>query len=390
MVSISTIDTGKLLASIQGAFGLPGLRDALRIDIPSSFTSLTNAATYSRPDPPRAYYSPAMTSSGAYFANDEALVDSFDGLNRAIATLITKVPDLRLVWRGHRDAEWGMHSALFRRLMEANGVKLPKHNPKSQQPYPNEEQMVAAEREMLRVARTDWRFDGMSALETFARIQHAGGPTRLLDVTKNPFIAAWFAVEEHLQTDSHDGRLIAFATTPVLKSGTEAVSETTQVELDVEWGDRLPPWHHWTDTTARQSVDWGTGARRRVWVPPAYDPRISAQNAAFLLDGIPITTAKTQPYFKSSGTSRPVTYWTRADILAAGSIYVKTFDPRRKPRPNKHNFAPTFTFRISANAKSEIREFLASRFGYTRSYIYPDFPALADYVARMQLPKLGA
>jgi hypothetical protein len=102
-----------------------------------------------------------------------------------------------------------------------------------------------------------------------------------------------------------------------------------------------------------------------------------------------MTTGKTQPYFKNSGAEHPTTHWTRADILAAGSVYVKTFDPKRKPKPNKHNFAPTFTFRISAKAKSEIREFLASRFGYTRSYIYPDIPALADYIARMEWPKLG-
>ena len=389
MSSIASIDTAKLLASIQGAIGFPGLHDALRLSFPPSFAALTSAAIYSRPDPPRTFYSAAMTSPAAYFAKDEAIIDSFDGLNRAIAALITKVPDLRLVWRGHKDAEWGIHSALFRRLMVANAVKPPRRKPKSVQPYPNEDQMVAAEREILRVARTDWRFDGLSALETFARIQHAGGPTRLLDVTKNPFIAAWFAVEEDPQTDANDGRLIAFARTPVLRDTLVEPSETTRVELDGEWGDRTPPWHNWSDTTARQSVDWGTGARRRVWVPPAYDPRISAQNAAFLLDGVPITTGKTQPYFKSGGTARPATYWTRADILAAGSIYGKTFDVRRKPRSNKHNFAPTFTFRVSANAKEEIREFLASRFGYTRSYIYPDFSALADYAARMQLPKLG-
>jgi FRG domain len=257
MASISAIDTSKLLASIQDAVGSPGFRDAMRLSVPPSFMALTSAATYSQLDPPRAFYSPEMTSPGAYFANDEALIGSFEELNRAIVTLISKAPDLRLVWRGHRDAEWGIHSALFRCLMCANGVKQPRQKPKSEQPYPNEEQMVAAEHKMLRVARTDWRFDGMSALETFARIQHAGGPTRLLDVTKNPFIAAWFAVEENPDTDASDGRLIAFAMTPVLNGANEAASASTQVELDVEWGDRTAPWHHWSDTTARHSVDWG-------------------------------------------------------------------------------------------------------------------------------------
>ena len=51
------------------------------------------------------------------------------------------------------------------------------------QPFPTEEQLIAAEQEILKAARTDWRFDGMPALETFARLQHEGGLTRLLDVS---------------------------------------------------------------------------------------------------------------------------------------------------------------------------------------------------------------
>ena len=47
MASISTIDTKKLLASIQDAVGSPGFRDALRLSFTPSFTALTSAATYS-------------------------------------------------------------------------------------------------------------------------------------------------------------------------------------------------------------------------------------------------------------------------------------------------------------------------------------------------------
>jgi hypothetical protein len=123
-------------------------------------------------------------------------------------------------------------------------------------------------------------------------------------------------------------------------------------------------------------------------VPPAYDPRILAQNAAFLLDGVPITSAKTASYFRSSDSGEPAVYWNRADLLAASSVYAKTLKPTLKPRYNAPNLAPTFTFRIAANAKPEIRRFLEERFGYTRSYVYPDVTALAGHLN--ELPLAGA
>lgn len=242
MSAIRLINTQRLQSSIAAASGLGQLRKTLRLSFTPPFRTLTRAETYDQPDPPKSFYSPAMTSTSDYFSKDEIVIESFEKLNMAISSLISKVPDLELVWRGHRSADWGIHNALFRRLLESNGVKAPSERPRDEQPYPDEAQMVAAECEMLRVARTDWRFDGVSAMETFARIQHAGGPTRLLDVTKNPFIGAWFAVEESEKEEYSDGRLIAFATNPV-PGGSAPTSVPTRVELDQEWGNRTPAWH---------------------------------------------------------------------------------------------------------------------------------------------------
>ena len=109
-------------------------------------------------------------------------------------------------------------------------------------------------------------------------------------------IAAWFAVGQNDETDKKDARLIAFATQPVSKPDNASPS-ASRVELDAAGGDRMPPWHSWATPATRQGVDWGTGARRRLWVPPAYDPRIAAQNAAFIVDGVPIPSARTASYF---------------------------------------------------------------------------------------------
>ncbi|CAM5282852.1 FRG domain-containing protein [Leifsonia shinshuensis] len=344
------------------------------------WASLTRASDYAKPDPPQSTYSPQMTSAGSYFEADELEIDSVDDLHTAITTLIAKTPDLPLVWRGVRDANWGMHSHLFRHLMRVNGVVKPDQEPKGSQPYPDEDQMVTAERAILRLARNTWRFDDLSALETFARIQHAGGPTRLLDVTKNPYIGAWFAVEADPETEGKPARLFALATRPVVKDGKPAPPDSS-LQLDEVGGLRDPFWHALETPSDRQLLDWGTGARRRVWVPPAYDPRISAQNAAFILDGVPITSETTAPYF----TIEHNVYWRRADLLAASSIYAKMHPPTRKPRYNARNFAPTFSFRITAAAKPKIRDFMETRFGYGLSYIYPDIAALAAHLKNLDL-----
>lgn len=342
--------------------------------------ALTSPSDYAVLDAPESAYSPQMESPQSYFRATEEVITCFDDLHAAITTLISKTPDLPLVWRGAKNADWGMHSHLYRHLMSTNKVVPPQRHPKKAQPYPDEDQMVAAEREILRIARRDWRFDNMSALETFARIQHAGGPTRLIDVTKNPYIGAWFAVEFDPSQEDNDARLFALATQPVANAG-KPLAPDSALQLDDLGSARDPFWHLLTDNASRQKLDWGTGARRRIWVPPAYDPRISAQNAAFVLDGVPMTSAKLASYF----TVEKNVYWRRADLLASASIYAKMLKPTRKPQYNSRNFAPTFSFRIEASAKKKIREVMESRFGYRLSYIYPDMAALAEHLKRRPL-----
>jgi len=336
---------------------------------------------YSKIDRPKSTYSADFTSTEVYFESAERHVTSFTDLNAAITDLIKHTTGLRLVWRGQADAAWGIHSGLYRRLMEINGVKNPLKKPRGEQPYPTEDQMVAAEQKILKQARTNWRFDGMSALETFARIQHEGGLTRLLDVTNNPYIAAWFAVE----SDDHeekDGRIVAFSTSPV--SSSDEPIDDSSVTLDEFWGNHEPLWHLWIDDKTRQTMDWGTGANRRIWVPPVYHDRIAAQNAAFLLDGVPITTYKVRRHLRNAH-GKP---WNRSDILAASSVISKFLKPDKIPRANAANLAPTFTFRIASGAKREIRNMLTSSFGYTRASIYPDMSEFAQYTRRLALPEL--
>lgn len=350
--------------------------------------ALSRASDFAEPDPKSGDYS-GLLKHGVedYFKGREVTIDSIESLNKNIEAFVRKVPDLHLLWRGARSVTWGAHSSLFRHLMRENDVRPPTEAPQEPQNYPDEDQMVRAEAAVLDLARKDWRFDGMSALEIFARMQHFGGPTRLLDITLNPYVAAWFAVEENGETEDHDSRLLAFATEPRRRQDDPPVPPS-QVSLGPFWGGYLPAWHGWHDNATRQKFDWGTGARRWYWIPPAYQSRIPVQNAGFLLDGVPITSNKMSSYFKPH-TGRETSastglYYRRADLLSASSIYLKADSPARKPSPRK-SLAPTFAFRIHASAKEEIRNYLETRFGFRRSYIYPDMEGLAQHLRGIKL-----
>ncbi|MGH1549193.1 FRG domain-containing protein [Leifsonia poae] len=82
-------------------------------------------------------------------------------------------------------------------------------------------------------------------------MQHYGGPTRLHDVTANPLIAAWFAVESADADESVGARIFAFA------------SKRSPVHLRGRWAERYPWWFQLRNDVERIAADWGTGKRVR-------------------------------------------------------------------------------------------------------------------------------
>jgi hypothetical protein len=143
-------------------------------------------------------------------------------------------------------------------------------------------------------------------------------------------------------------------------------------------GQALPFWHALESDQIRQDNQWGTGRLRRFWVPPLYESRISAQNAAFILDGVPLDSPDLDKHFLKPGGKEP---WKITDRLASGSISVRFSRPGRPVgRRLAKQLPPSFTIRITAKAKREIREVLNARYSYNRATIYPDIQGAAEAI----------
>lgn len=188
-------------------------------------------------------------------------------------------------------------------------------------------------------------FDHMNTLEMLAHLQHYGGPTRLLDVTLNPLIALWFAVEERYDRttgnvlEDVDGRLFAFCV-------------AQRVDLAGAWGAKTVTWEGWGAANS-----WGTG-RLHFWLPPAYNERISAQNAGFLVDGVPVTSGGGNVWATAPASADR---WRIEEVREAMLVPAR---PASIDRNVAEHSYPTFNFRIAGEAKSKIRENLQLRYGY--------------------------
>lgn len=293
-----------------------------------------------------------------FFGPWEQEVYDYAGLLDAVKLVSARVGShaKQTVWRGVVNAEFGLYSSLYRKLSDqkkASGQK---------QAFPTEKEMLAAEEKIIECARAEWRFADLTTLELLAHLQHYGGPTRLLDVTYNPLIAAWFAVEAGEKLDVVDARLFAFDV-----AGRE-------LTLNSEWNSDTIPWK-----SHKQKLGWET-KRASVWRPPNYNPRIPAQDAAFLLGGVPTPSRSEILYRKEPGDGTGADCWKRDEIRAAVSIPVAMNSLSRKPRNT-----PTYTLRIKACAKESIRNALENDFGYSSASLFPDLYGLSEALNKQKL-----
>lgn len=259
----------------------------------------------------------------------------------------------RVVWRGVADHRWPLHSRLYRKALALATVP------------PTERELQKAEAKVLDAARA-WGLDrvpsGLSGLELLAKLQHTGSPTRLIDVTHNPLVAAWFACDPG--TALEDGRLFA-----IDYSGLDLIDFGS---IEVPW---LKEGHPLRDEFDKDSV-W-------VWTPPPVDPRMAAQSGAFLVGPVPTTksggkwyNADDTTYLAGGATGR----YTVAEVRKLTSVSVRAYETMRRGVKYRQN--PLVSVRVSATAKEHLRGRLETAFNLRMSLLFPDAFGLAMYLDR--------
>jgi hypothetical protein len=259
----------------------------------------------------------------------------------------------RFVWRGVTDANWALHSSLFRAYRSKMG-----HLP------PDEVTLREFEDELIEEA-IEWGLDWhvlsgrLTSLELLASLQHYGIPTRFLDFTFNPVIALWFAVETD---DVSEGRLFAVDISLRFVAHDDAIASEP-------WWHAIPP---------ATNTEWTTESW--AWRPPPIEPRIVRQEGCFLMGGVP----STQPARPLHTRGKPHRLLRAAEVRECMSIpfrlitydrAIAAFERRQLPGPAPK--ARAFTLKV-AN-KTELRAELQQAFGYSYRSLFPDLPAFERY-----------
>lgn len=168
-------------------------------------------------------------------------------------------------FRGHTDASWKLVSTLSRYLSDFQVHR---------------DAWVTQETRILRIFRrkahllaTYLPIEG-DAFEWLALMQHHGAPTRLLDVTWSPFVAAFFALERATK----DAAIWAICP-PRLTSGRVRTIRASQKDEP----DEIGPW-----VQGNYEKYFLPGDRQMVMIgePQRMNQRLVAQSGSFLMPGV--------------------------------------------------------------------------------------------------------
>jgi hypothetical protein len=262
-----------------------------------------------------------------------------------VVELIAKFGGARiLVWRGQADADHGLSSSLFRKaLLTASMNEI------------SERLLTQLEADIISHARKSGLGHNMTSLELLTTAQHYGLPTRLVDVSTDPFSAIWFASN---MLQRKDARLFLFA----VPSGA----------LQVTPGLSGLPWQ-----TIPQK-DW---TNRVAYLPASVsNPRLIAQNGGFLVGGLAKNYAGKQKILPDKGgTLRAV---PKEQIHEISELYIKF--PVRLTEAMVKKWKPDETYGVSWRIPQEIKPHLLRSLRAldidTRT-MYPDYENVAHGLA---------
>jgi len=262
------------------------------------------------------------------------------------------------VWRGHASAEWPLQPRLSRHVAVHRGGTAVSD-------VLTEEEAILDE---ARHARLDIR-DGqpLNLLMTAAWLQHHAVPTRLLDVTRDPLVAAFFASQPDTSSDN-DGAVIAIRVRKRLRVRFNSSVSTLHDGLEF-----------FTDNTRPEMPPYS----RALWNPPNLDGRIPAQRSSFLVPNLQAKTARPKGYggsLKLYAPTRPIglgiakIHGPEDDTLREIThAYLKEDSPKGSRSGHYINVG---MFVIPGDRKSHLRDYLRA-LGVSVRTVFPDVDGFA-------------
>jgi len=245
------------------------------------------------------------------------------------------------VWRGQRDAGWAIQPRLNRHVAKTLAGRTLND-------------VLAEEQKILEhVRHQGWhRRESieMRPLELFAYLQHHGVPTRMLDVTRDPLVAGFFASAVGPNPDREPaGAVVAIRVPDANVRSTESAESLVQAA-----------------TFTPDDVPYA------LWDPPSFDSRIVTQRGQFLVPNVARASGPYDPLYAPTsvigiGIADAKGQYGGRNIDVFFQGYLK---PARQGRPPERPIDVAMIV-IPAEMKAPLRGYLEA-LGLTDLTIYPD------------------
>lgn len=201
--------------------------------------------------------------------NTTVTINSYNELCDELNTLLIGPPETEfiVVYRGHADTSWQLKPSVFRN----NKLKF-------------EAQIIQNCKEKF-----PYEFYGQSTLlEELAKLQHYGASTRLMDVSIDPYVAAFFAC--HNKTlDDKDGEIIYFSAPLIQADSIQAKAICFYAQYDFHKMGSEKFYSHLRNYLGYNYPDrylFRLLEGFHCVVPPINSERIARQKGNFILFGI--------------------------------------------------------------------------------------------------------